>query len=55
MKSKMLELARAGIPGPERMKLAAADWKVRVRPQLKGDGAKAKSEGADAEAKPESQ
>lgn len=29
MKSKMQELARAGVPGAERMRIAAADWKAR--------------------------
>ena len=29
MKSKMQELARACVPGAERMRIAAADWKVR--------------------------
>ena len=28
MKKRMQELAKAGVPGPERMRLAAADWKT---------------------------
>ena len=55
MRSNMKELARAGVAGHDRMRLAAADWKGRMRPQPKVDGSKAKSEGADAEAKLESQ
>ena len=51
MRSKTQELARAGVLGPECMRHAVADWKARIRPQLKGDGAKAKSEGVDAAAK----
>ena len=45
MRSNMQEFARVGVVGPERTWLDAADWKARIRPQLKGDGAKAKSEG----------
>ena len=52
MGSNTQELARVGVLGPERMRLAAADWKARIRLPLKGDGAKAKSEVVEAEAKP---
>ena len=55
MMSNTQELARDGALGPERARSVVADWKALIRPQLKGDGAKAKSEGVDAEAKPESQ
>ena len=55
VRSKMQEVAQVGVAGPDRMRLAAADWKERMRPQLKGGGSKAKSEGADAEANLESQ
>ena len=30
MQKRMQELAQAGVPGPERMRLAAADWKVEA-------------------------
>ena len=51
MGSHTQALARVGVLGTERTRLVAADWQARIRPHLKGDGSKAKSEGADAEDK----
>ena len=31
MRSRMHELARAGVPGPERMRIAAAEWKAAMK------------------------
>ena len=50
------DLARVGVACADRMRLVAADLKKgRMRPQLKDDGAKAQSEGADADAQIENQ
>ena len=51
----MQELVRAGVAGPNRMRLAATHWKERMRPHLKGDCSKAISEDAEDEAKLENQ
>ena len=40
---------------PDRTRLVDADWKERMRPHLKGDGSKAKLEGADVGVKLETQ
>ena len=31
MQARMAELAKAGVPGPERMRTAAAEWQARNR------------------------
>ena len=36
MRSKMQELARVGVLGPERMRLVVAHWNGRTRPKLNG-------------------